>query len=169
MKVNFLIFMFFLSAGIVCAQENRFAGIPSDGVISGYLSEAKAYALLYSGKTETPYDRQFVNHPYLETHNASGIMPDSNSKLPGTQSNIAIKNNYMPGTLVYNRLVYKDVWMRFDLYRNELTVISIDMPYPVVLNNEKFDYAVLNGLTIILFGGEKKSKKKFVALLQNGN
>ena len=75
----------------------------------------------------------------------------------------------MPGTLVYNRVVYRDVWMRFDLFRNELTVISLAMPFPIVLNNEKFDYAVLNESTIVLTDGGKKSKKKFVELLKNGN
>jgi hypothetical protein len=126
------------------AQETKFSGIPSDNDIREYLSEAKEYATLFSGKTETPYDRQFVNHPYFES------------------------SGYLSGTLCYNRVIYKDVMMRFDLFRNELTVFLPGRPFFIVLNNEKFEYAILNGSTIVLSDSEKDSKKKFLVLLHNG-
>ena len=132
------------ASGMIQAQEKRFAVIPSDNVIHNYLTDAKSYAALYSGKIETPYDRRFENHPYFES------------------------NTYVSGTLGYNRVVYKDILMRFDLYRNELTVISPDRPYSIVLDNEKFDYAVLNGSTIVLSVNDGRSKGQFHVLLQNG-
>ena len=144
MKERVIILILFLCAGTVWAQEKRFAGIPSDNVIRNYMTEAKTYAALYSGKAETPYEKRYVNHPYFET------------------------NTYIPGTLCYNRVVYKDVLMRFDLFRNELTVYLPGRSYNIVLNNEKFNYAVLNGSTIVLSDSKKKSEEKFLVLLQNG-
>ena len=144
MKILPVFLILFLSGGMIWAQEKRFVEIPSDNVINYYLTETKAYATLYSGKTETPYDRRYINHPYFET------------------------DAYKAGTLGYNRVVYKDVMMRFDLYRNELTVVAPDKPFHIVLNNEKFDYAILNGSTIISAGSENKRKEKFGVLLHNG-
>ena len=144
MKVEIIILMLLGGAGMIWAQENRFAYIPSDNVIQNYMTETGTFAALYSGKTETLYDRRFVNHPYFET------------------------NTFIAGTLCYNRVVYKDVLMRFDLFRNELAVFFPSRMYNIALNNDKFDYAVLNGSTIVLSKGEKKSEDKFSVLLQNG-
>ena len=129
---------------ILLAQENRFAGIPSDDVIRDYMTDAKEYAALFLGKVEIPYDKRFTNHPYFET------------------------SMFQSGTLGYNHVVYKNVMIRFDLFRNELTVFSPDKPYHIVLNNEKFDFAILNGSTIVLSDSGKESNKQFLVLLQNG-
>ena len=144
MKDKLIVVMFFLSPVVIWAQEAGFAGMPSDNVVHNYLAGANTYAALYSGKTETPYEKRFTNHPYFES------------------------NTFVSGTLCYNRVVYKDVLMRLDLFRNELTVVSPDKPYPIVLNNEKFDYAMLAGATILPADGDKKSEEKFLVLLHNG-
>jgi len=144
MKERLIVIMFFLSPAIILAQENRFAGIPSDDVIRDYMTDAKEYAALFTGKVEIPYDKRFTNHPYFET------------------------DIFQSGTLGYNHVVYKDVMMRFDLFRNELTIFSPDKPYYIVLNNEKFDFAILNGSTIVLSDSEKEAKRQFLVLLQNG-
>ena len=144
MKKQLVILILFWGCGVIWAQEKRVAGMPSDNVVINYLTEANANAALYSGKVETPYNMRFVNHPYFET------------------------NRFVSGTLCYNHVVYKDVLMRFDLFRNELTVASAGRTYPIVLNNEKFEYAILNVTTIVLSDSEKDSKGKFLVLLQNG-
>ena len=145
MKIRLLLFMFCFYGGMALwAQEQSTAILPADAVVLNYLTEAKEYAALYTGKIETPYNVAFENHPYLET------------------------SGYVSGTLCYNRVVYQDVLMRFDLFRDEITVVSPDVPHRVVLNNEKFNYAVLHGLTIIKSADEKGAKTKFVVLLHNG-
>ena len=144
MKNKLIISIFFLYGGMLWAQEKGAAIIPSDTVLTNYLTEAKAYAALYTGKTETPYETRFTNHPYFET------------------------DRYVSGTLCFNRLVYRDVMMRIDLFRDEITVVSPYIPYRIVLNNEKFDYAVLNGSTIIKSKEGKESKEKFLVLLHDG-
>jgi hypothetical protein len=143
MKIRLIISIFFVYAGMCGAQEKNTVILPSDGVITNYLAEAKAYAALYSGKTEMPYEVTFTNHPYLET------------------------DSYVSGTLCYNHVVYQGVLMRFDLFRDEITVIAPDVPYRIVLNNEKFDYAVLNGSTIIK-SVDAKGSAKFLVLLHSG-
>jgi hypothetical protein len=144
MKNRLIIFILFLSAGIIWAQKNSFTGIPADNVIHNYLTEVQTYATLYSGKTETPYDTPFANHPYFETA------------------------GYIKGELGYNQVVYHDVLMRIDLFRDEITVVYPNTPYRIVLNNEKFNYAVLNGSTIVKSMDEKSSKVKFTVLLHDG-
>jgi len=143
-KTKLIVVLLFLSGGIFWAQEKNTVIIPSDDIISNYLANTKAYAALYTGKAETPYDVLFTNHPYLET------------------------NGYVRGELCYNRVVYKGILMRIDLYRDEITVMSPDVPHRIVLNNNKFNYAVLNGTMIINAVDEKKSNAKFLVLLHNG-
>ncbi len=139
-KTNLIVLLLFFAGGILWAQHNN----PSDGFVANYMTNAKEFAALYTGKAETPYYVTFTNHPYFE------------------------QDNYVSGTICYNRVVYQNVLMRLDLYRDEITVISPDKPYRVVLNNEKFNYAVINGATIIKSDDEKKSKTKFHILLHSG-
>jgi hypothetical protein len=129
---------------MLSAQENQIAETPSASAIQNYLSATKEYAALYNGKTVTPYDRLYANHPCFET------------------------DGYVAGTLCYNHVVYSDIFMRFDLYRNELTVSSQHKPFPIVLNNERFNYAVLNGTTLIISKNDNDSKEQFLVLLHDG-
>jgi len=145
MKIRLILSIFLLCAGMLWAQDKSAAILPSDAVIQNYMSSTQAYAALFSGKTEMPYDVTFTNHPYFET------------------------DRYVSGTLCYNRVVYKDILMRIDLFRDELTVICPDVPYRIVLNNDKFHYAVLNSSTIIKSVDEKNPKTKFLVLLHAGN
>ena len=139
-----IIFLCLCSGGILWAQDAGIAKIPPTDAIQSYLSATKEYTALFSGKTELPYDRPFVNHPYLET------------------------DRYVQGTLCYNKVVYQDIYMRLDLFRNELTVFSPDKPYRIVLENEKFNYAVLHGLTLILSANEVKTGLKYMVLIDDG-
>ena len=144
MKAGIILFFFFACGGILCAQEKGLATIPPDESIHTYLSETKKNAALFNGKVETPYDQRFENHPYLET------------------------DQYVRGTLCYNHVVYRDIFMRIDLFRDELTVFSPDKPYRIVLDKEKFNYAVLHGLTIITSTGETDTKTKYMLLVYDG-
>ena len=126
------------------AQQERNVMLPSDAVISNYLTGSASYTALYTGKTVTPYDISFTNHPYFET------------------------NSYTKGTLCYKRVVYKDVLMRLDLYRDEFSVLRPDTMVNIVLNIENFDYAIMNGSVIIKSAAERKSKEKYIVLLHSG-
>jgi hypothetical protein len=144
MRVKLLLFIFFFAAGVLCAQENNATKIHPSDAIQDYMSGTKEYAALFNGKVETPYDRPFANHPYLET------------------------DRFVQGTLCYDGVVYQDVFMRLDLYRDELTVYYPERPFRIVLENENFSYAVLNGFTIIAPNGEPKSGPKYILLVHGG-
>jgi hypothetical protein len=138
MKIRFIISLLFLFTGMIPAQEKSKAIVPSDGVIKNYMAETKAYAALYTGKEATSYDVPFTNHPYFETA------------------------GYVSGTLCYNHVVYKDILMCIDLFRDEITIIYPNSTQQIVLNNEKFIYAILNGSTIIKSVDENRSNVKFL-------
>jgi len=146
-QISLIIMIFFLCLGMLFAQDKGIARIPPDGVIQTYLVGTKEYAALYNGKIETPFDRrQFVNHAFLAT------------------------DQYMKGVLCYNQVVYQDIYMRLDLFRDELTVILPEKPYRVVLEKEKFNYAVLNGYTIITSIDDKPDQEeKYRLLIDNGS
>ena len=145
MKRPVLIFILFLSGGILWAQETETAQIPPADAIQNYLTATKEYAALFNGKIETPFDsRQFVNHAYLGT------------------------DQYTKGSLCYNQVVYRDVYLRLDLYRDEMTVYSPDKPYHIVLDKEKFNYAEINGFTVVTSIYETETGEKYRLLIDNG-
>jgi hypothetical protein len=142
---NRLIFaVLLINSGLIWAQHERNVMLPSDTVISNYLTGSEAYTALYNGRTVTPYEITFTNHPYFETA------------------------SYTRGTLCYNRVVYKEVLMRLDLYRDEISVLRPDTMVNIVLNIDRFDYAILNGAVIVKSVADRKAKEKYVVLLHNG-
>ena len=143
-KTGFAAFLLIFCSGFLWSQDQRMARIPSGDAIQQYLSEAKEYAVLFNGKIETPYEKPFANHPYLAT------------------------NQYVQGALCYNGVVYQDVFMRLDLFRDELTVFFPGKPYRIVLEPEKFNYAVLSGFTVIASTREPPVRSSYVLLLKDG-
>ena len=144
MKIRLLLFIIFLSGGMLRAQENPIAQVPPDNLIQAYLSQAGSYAVLYNGKTPTPYDRRFENHPYFVT------------------------DKFTTGTLSYNHVIYKDILMRLDLYMNELAVFFPGKTYLITLEKEKVDYALLNNATIVTAVGANDAKNQYLVLLHDG-
>jgi len=144
MRIKFITAFLFLFGGVLWAQERGMTKIPPTDAIQSYISETKEYAALFNGKIETPYDRVFINHPYLGA------------------------DQYVQGTLCYNEVVYHDIWMRLDLNRDELAVYSPDKRNRIVLEIEKFNYAVMNGFTIIASTNESNVGSKYLLLLKDG-
>jgi hypothetical protein len=108
------------------------------------MGEAKEYAALYNGREQIPYPAHFLNHPYLHT------------------------SGFVKGTLCYNGVLYKDISMRLDMYREELIVRCTDKPFNIVLAHEKVDYAQI-GESLILSSYDKtwqgRPAGKYVVLL----
>ena len=125
MKIMFFLPLFFFSAGFLLGQDKDITRIPPTEAIQDYLSQTKEYTALYNGKIVTPYDKVYTNHAYLVT------------------------DKYVSGTLCYNDVVYSDVNMRLDLFRDELSIMPPDKPFPVVLESRKLNYALLSGVTVI--------------------
>lgn len=55
---------------------------------------------------------------------------------------------YVPGDLSFEGILYKDVKMRLDLYKNELLLFSPDNRYNIVLPSDRVDYAEFHGYDI---------------------
>lgn len=127
MKIAAIICLtYILGISQVFAQyRHEITNEPPNDAIKAYMSEAKEYAVIYNGKEQTPYPARLTNHPYLNTQ------------------------EYKPGTLCYNNIIYNNVLIRLDLFRQECMVLSPDKPFNIVLEYEKFNYAVINGEQII--------------------
>lgn len=120
------------------------ANTPPDGAINAYRSAAKEYAALYNGIEQIPYPAHFLNHPYLNT------------------------SDFVPGTIRYNDVLYKDIPMRLDLFREELIVRSTDKPFNIVLAYEKLGYAQIGESTVLSFYNktwQNRPPGKYVVLL----
>jgi hypothetical protein len=84
-----------------------------------YLAQAHSYASIYNGKEGYRYPRYILNHPYWED-----------------------AGDYRQGSLSYDGITYANVWMRLDLYRDELLLRSPDRRFEIALYSGRVDYAV---------------------------
>lgn len=106
----------------VCAWAVVTAGAQDVG--SDYVASAAIQAVIYHGKEQLKYSTSIRNHPYWKDE------------------------RYVSGDLGFEGILYKDVKMRLDLYRNELLLLSPDNRYNIVLPSDRVDYAELHGYHI---------------------
>jgi len=88
-----------------------------------YMDVATVHAALFSGNREKPIVKQLTNHQYFK------------------------EQDFIVGRLSYGGIVYPDVSLRWDLYRDELIVLS-PANYNIVLNNGSIDFAEIYGYHI---------------------
>jgi len=91
-----------------------------------YMSAVANYATLFSGNRQQPYMITTQNHPYFK------------------------EEGYTTGRLSYCGIVYPAISLRWDLYRDELVMLS-PANYNIVLINENLDFAEIYGYHIINF------------------
>jgi len=89
----------------------------------GYMNAASSNAALFSGNEQKTLVLRLTNHQYFKTQ------------------------DYVKGRLSYNGVVYPDVWLRWDLYRDEL-IIQSPVYYNIVLKSEYIDFAEIHGYRI---------------------
>ena len=116
----------FLCLNILCWQhlsaQDSLRRI-TDRHAADYMSAVSNHAVLFSGSRQQPLTQYLLNHQYL------------------------IDENYVSGRLSYNGVVYPDVLLRWDLYRDELLILSPAF-YSIVLNYENIDFAELHGYRV---------------------
>ena len=120
----FLSFLFVTSFSY--AQDSRQIQTISTEDIRSYLSQVADYAIIYSGRIEDPYLLNPINHPYLDT------------------------SAFHAGTLCYNDIIYENVMLRYDMYRENILAKHSRLPYGVELNKEKVSWAIFNGYKLIV-------------------
>jgi hypothetical protein len=104
-----------LPAGFLCrAQENEAAG---------YLRQAGAGAVIYSGREEADYSR-IREHPYMDTE------------------------QYHEGTLRFDGRAYPALRMRLNVYADALTLLLPDYRADVAVDPERVDSAVFSSFAV---------------------
>lgn len=98
----------------------------------GYASFASGQAVIFHGKEQLKYSPSIKNHPYLKS------------------------DKYAAGNLSFEGILYEDVKMRLDLYKNELLLLSPDERYNIVLPSDRVDFAHFHGYHIFYHDPEGK-------------
>ena len=96
-----------------------------DATAAGYLQHASSSATIYYGNEVEPYPRT-TNHPYFKDI------------------------QYTEARLSYNNVIYPDVLLRLDLYREELIALTPDFRKNLLFP-ENVDFAELHGKHFIYF------------------
>jgi len=118
------IFLLIFGGGCLLAQNNE-SRQSADSYVIEYMKSAKSQSALYYGIQQEPYPRT-TNHPYLKDM------------------------LFAKGSLSYNNILYPEVLLKFDLYRNELITTSPGYR-DIVLFPESVDFAELHGQHITYF------------------
>ncbi|MCD7977447.1 MAG: hypothetical protein LUG51_09900 [Tannerellaceae bacterium] len=100
--------------------------------VDNYFEHVGLYSPLYSGKEQIKYATHIKNDPYL--------------KNPG----------YDEGSLLFDGVFYPKVYMRLDLYRNELLVRTPDNRFNIIVPNEKVSYLTLHSYYIFYHYPDEK-------------
>jgi len=97
----------------------------TDENVRFYMETVNNHASIYSGKEEPRYKVKIQNHPYLDTE------------------------EFRKGTLQMNGTFYPDVLMRMNQDIEELSVLSPNRNYSVLIPREQLDHAQIDSLFII--------------------
>ena len=110
--------------GFLCVCALAIVTARAQDAVDDYVSSAAGQSVIYHGKEQLKYPTSIRNHPYLKSE------------------------KYVPGDLSFEGILYKDVKMRLDLYKNELLLFSPDNRYNIVLPSDRVDYAEFHGYHI---------------------
>ncbi|MFS2807934.1 AAA family ATPase [Parabacteroides distasonis] len=128
---NFKSLLYYFGLLCVCAFAIATAGAQDVG--GDYISSAAVQSVIYHGKEQLKYPTSIRNHPYLKSE------------------------EYVPGDLSFEGILYKGVKMRLDLYKNELLLFSPDNRYNIVLPGDRVDYAEFHGYHIFYRHPDERS------------
>ena len=85
-----------------------------------YMNSASEYATIFSGNREKPFIYATKNHSYFK------------------------EQDFVTGRLSYRGITYPEVQLRWDLYKDELIILS-PSNYGISLKSENIDFAELHG------------------------
>lgn len=91
-----------------------------------YMQKTADYAALYSGQMEAPYSAPlYQSLPYF------------------------VSDEFSTGSVNYNRIEYRNVRLRLDLYREQLIILTPEAQYGVILDPSRIERAYLHNHTAI--------------------
>lgn len=118
--------------GLLCVIVLAVNMVKAQNAAADYASFAAGQAVIFHGKEQLKYSPSIKNHPYLKS------------------------DKYVPGNLSFEGILYEDVKMRLDLYKNELLLLSPDERYNIVLPSDRVDFAHFHGYHIFYHDPEGK-------------
>lgn len=118
--------------GLLCVIVLAINTVKAQDAAADYASFAAGQAVIFHGKEQLKYSTSIKNHPYLKS------------------------DKYVPGNLCFEGILYDDVKMRLDLYKNELLLLSPDERYNIVLPSDRVDFAHFHGYHIFYHDPEGK-------------
>lgn len=95
--------------------------IKAQDLVSDYSRSAAGASVIYHGKEQIQYLSSIRNHPYFKSV------------------------DYTVGHLSYDGVDYNDVKMRYDIYREELLLLSPDNRFNIILPSDRLSYAYIHG------------------------
>lgn len=117
--------LLFLAGSLGFRASAQTPAHPQTDLIRRYQQQAGNHALLYNGEEELKYTRRYLNQPYYR------------------------QTDCAPGRLWRRGLLYKDVDMRLDLYKNQLIVRSPDQRFHLIIPSAEVDSVQLHGHTFV--------------------
>jgi hypothetical protein len=118
MKLQFCLYFLFFGCLQLSAQK-----FGAEQYAANYMKTVSDYAALYSGNWPQPLGFRAQNNQFFK------------------------EQDYVSGKLSYNGIVYPNVLIRWDLFRDELVVLSPSNSN-IVLINENVDFAEIHGFHI---------------------
>ena len=95
-----------------------------------YLQAAGDHAVLYHGRIEPGFpSKAWVNHPYWDS------------------------KEFVRGDVCFEGRLYRNVWLRYDIYRNWLAVLSPVKGINILPDQDKIDYFVIDGKPFVPING----------------
>ena len=95
-----------------------------DDKLNAYVNTVNEYSIIFSGKEESGYARYILNHPYLDT------------------------KEFRKGMMSFDGRVYPNLMLRLNLDREELIVLTPEKNFPVVIQRNMLDYAMIDSMLI---------------------
>ncbi|MDR0659957.1 MAG: hypothetical protein LBG19_03970 [Prevotellaceae bacterium] len=102
-------------------------------VINSYFDTIQNQIVIYNSKIQEPYPFNVENLPYLRI------------------------SDYVTGELSYDGILYSDVALRLDLYKDELILLEPVNKHNIVLKNELVDYVKIHGRHICYYQNREKT------------
>ena len=122
-KITVLLSVIFLSLSGIQQAEGQNLSIDS------YLKKAGDYANLYQGRIEPPFNyQQWQSHPFWED------------------------KEMHKGAICFDGILYPEVDLRYDVYHHLVTVISPVKVIPIVPDQSKIDYFIVDGFRHVRIG-----------------
>ncbi len=117
--------LLFLTSGFGFGTSAQMQAQTQTDLVSRYQQKAGNHALLYNGEEELKYTRRYLNQPYYR------------------------QADCVSGRLWRRGLLYTDVDMRLDLYKNQLIVRSPDQRFHLIVPSAEVDSVQLHGHTFV--------------------